>query len=365
MQMTQFEEKRFELVVIRAEDTVVVEPLRQRETCPKCHQILSSELSRLWHQFVHMDAYNGFLDGKFQIQLPDFEFVIPCPFSTCSLLFLDLIDARFHYLLEHQSCQLFCCGVRFSDYKTALEHLQGTGSVETEAWDQQKHFLKPVYICNCCNRTWSSRNEYVAHLHGRDHMCPDPVCKYIFETNEKCIRHFFEQHYKHLFLDSRHLLLNYKYFLRYQEKQEERAYGLYVCTTCQRRFRDNKGFQSHVASQNCEFFDRKFFVQVIACKCGHQFKYCYYQRDVLLRNLPVLREAMEHVEREAPFNNMPEDVCNIYRSIIVVIIDVNQRLINEKFTNYQRTSPLKHSSFTPRQMAKLLLEVVDYFWKIM
>lgn len=29
MQMTQFEEKRFELVVIRAEDTVVVEPLRQ------------------------------------------------------------------------------------------------------------------------------------------------------------------------------------------------------------------------------------------------------------------------------------------------------------------------------------------------
>lgn len=59
-------------------------------------------------------------------------------------------------------------------------------------------------------------------------------------------------------------------------------------------------------------FFLQFFVQVIACKCGHQFKYCYYQRDVLLRNLPVLREAMEHVEREAPFNNMPEDVVGIW-----------------------------------------------------
>lgn len=368
MQMNGFEEKLFGLVIRHHLDTVIG-PLRERGTCQKCHQILGNMHRRLWHQFVHLESYNGFLDGNYGAEdLPYFNYFVPCPFSTCSLKFADFIDAKIHYFMEHQCCQLFCCGIQFLDYNNALRHLADVeNSTQSGIWPKQRHCnnLVPIYVCKCCKIRWSSRTEYIAHLQGRQHMCPDPQCKFLFEDNERTIRHFFEHHYKHLTMDGRHLLLSFNYFLKYEQKQEERAKGFYQCEKCHRRFKQIKMLQKHRELESCMITDSKMFTPAVPCKCGHQFVYCYYQRDVLLRHLPTFREALTHIAQEAPFNGMPEDVCNIYHTMLRVLADVNDRLVREKYTNYQRTNTSKHSTFTQKQVAKILLGAVEYFTRIM
>uniref|UniRef100_A0A1I7TBK5 C2H2-type domain-containing protein n=1 Tax=Caenorhabditis tropicalis TaxID=1561998 RepID=A0A1I7TBK5_9PELO len=326
-----YEENQFHLKVKNPDD-VVVPALRQRSTCDRCLINCPTERARLWHQFVHVKAYNGFLSGKTYLEMPPFDYYCPCPNSTCHMKFEDFIDAKFHYMMDHKGLQLFCCGTRFPRYGDALKHIMENHGLK---WPKEEHDvgnLQPVYVCNCHQRAWPSRPEYTAHLQGKIHKCPDPVCKVFFQENEPAITHFFEVHYKHLVLDTRYVLLHYKAFEMHQEKHAERC---------------------------------NIFAPVIPCDCNHQFVYCYHQRDLLLRLLPVFREALEHIEREAPYSEMPEDVCNIYRTMLIVLADVHDRLLHEKYANYQRTCSLKHSKFARTQVAKILIGVIEYFANIM
>ncbi|KAF1769744.1 hypothetical protein GCK72_001561 [Caenorhabditis remanei] len=362
MSMTSFEEKLFGLVERSPIDT--------REMCPICRRMFPSVHHRAWHQFVHLESYTGFLDKNYGTgDLPFFNFFVPCPNSDCSLKFIDFTDAKIHYLLEHQCCQLFCCGIRFPEYSMALHHLVEAENMEARAsYRRHKHVinLQPLYVCKCCEKVWSSRMEYTSHLQGKHNMCPDPMCKHLFDDNEKTITHFFEHHYKHLWMDGRHILLNYNIFLKYDKTQEERSIGIYHCEHCYRRFKQRSDLQDHVEANICVATDRKIFSPAIPCKCGYQFVYCYHQRDILLRYLPIFREALEHIAREAPYSEMPEDVIQIYHTMLRVLADVNYRLNNEKYWHYQRTNSSKHSSkFSPRQISKILIGVVEYFVKIM
>lgn len=136
---------------------------------------------------------------------------IECPFTTCELKFADFIDAKFHYMTAHQSCHLFCCGMRFESYTSALSHFQ-----EGANWENG-HFLsvslvfayfagyrnpwpsplcfQACFSCHCHDKLWPTREEYIAHLQGREHKCPFPACRKLFKLNEQAITHFFSCHY--------------------------------------------------------------------------------------------------------------------------------------------------------------------------
>lgn len=356
MAMSDVEKKLFELSVKKPEDEVIP-ALRERKHCYTCFQPCNNEKIRLWHQFVHVESYEGFLEGKTDGDVPDFDYYIECPHSTCSEKYEDFIDAKIHYLMAHKRCDMFCCGNQFRSYSEVLRHL--------EQYPGHRNSLQPYYICICCNKVHGSREEHIKHLQGRIHKCPDPVCKAFYPTNERALRHFFERHYRHLAMDHRMLLLSFRHFQRYEEKREERCNGAFQCYGCHRRFYHFEGVQHHVNSKMCLNNDQKLFIPAVYCTCNYQFVYCYHQRDLLLRNLPILKEAMEHVEREAPYNRMPEDVIKIYRTIRRVLTDVNNRLNSEKYSNYYRTSSAKHSKPTPKQITIILLKTIDYFVKIM
>ncbi|CAL2028305.1 unnamed protein product [Caenorhabditis brenneri] len=370
MSMTVMEEKLFVLWNTGPGD-LVIGPLRDRHYCHKCLETFDTEHLRLWHQITHEPTYTGFINHLGQEKLPNFDYHIMCPFTNCELKFVDVIDCKMHYLLEHRNCQLYCCQERFTNFVVALDHLVEAKKREPAGrWPEPGHGINmcPYYVCNCCGKIWSSRNEYQCHLQGRHHMCADPVCKHIFEDNERAVRHFFETHYKHLTMDARQVLLAYQRFQDYEERYKERLRGKHQCNSCHRRFYREKSLMAHLEymkNGKCVLSNPAFFTPVIPCKCNYHFIYCYHQRDILLRQIPILREALEHIAREAPYNGIQEDICNIYRSMIFVLSDVLERLNQEKYKNYQRTDSSSHSRFTSRQVTLILLGTMDYFVKIM
>ncbi|CAI2298759.1 unnamed protein product [Caenorhabditis sp. 36 PRJEB53466] len=324
MKMSGYEEMLF---VLSKNEPVepVVPPMRK----------FPNESARLWHQFVHVKEYNGFLERSEHSGttiLPEFNFCAPCPHSKCNLKFFDFIDAKIHYLLAHQCCVLTCCGRRFHDYRAVLDHFECTFKCQNDDDNAERHYLNVMYVCNCCSKSWPTRTEHANHLHGREHMCPDPVCRRVFAENEHAITHFFDVHY-----------------------------GQLRCEVCLRLFNSAKRMRRHFEADDCIVDSKTTFPPVVPCSCGHQFVYCFHQRDFLLRTLPSFREAIESIAREAPYNRMPDDVIEIYATMIKVIGEVNERLLEEKYISYQRVDAFEHDDLSARQVADLLLGVVDYF----
>uniref|UniRef100_A0A8R1DTU8 C2H2-type domain-containing protein n=1 Tax=Caenorhabditis japonica TaxID=281687 RepID=A0A8R1DTU8_CAEJA len=115
-----------------------------------------------------------------------------CPWDECPHSFRDPQDLRIHYMFDHESVRLFCCGERYENYDLFLEHYV-TSPKET------RHATWSAHECWGCQKRFIDQHDFYEHAAGCEDQinpfpCPDPLCPMKYESLMESAEHFFLWH---------------------------------------------------------------------------------------------------------------------------------------------------------------------------
>ncbi|CAI2297466.1 unnamed protein product [Caenorhabditis sp. 36 PRJEB53466] len=115
-----------------------------------------------------------------------------CPWEECMHSFRDPQDMRIHYMFDHESVKLFCCGERYENYDAFLEHY-------VNAADTRRHFTWSARECWGCGKRSVDETEFYEHANNCDlqinpFQCPDPLCPMRYDSLTECVDHFYLWH---------------------------------------------------------------------------------------------------------------------------------------------------------------------------
>ncbi|KAF1770225.1 hypothetical protein GCK72_002043 [Caenorhabditis remanei] len=266
-----------------------------------------------------------------------------CPWTECPLSFQDPQDMRIHYMFDHESIKLFCCGKRYENYDSYLEHYCTT-------MNGDGHPTWMARECWGCGVRYVDANTFYLHAERCDAQinpfpCPDPLCGIRFEVLTDVVDHFYIWHDKAgaivfndvvyptrdsiqddlQLLDDGQLVVNYP--LR----------STYTCQLCHLQFATDKYYHEHISShvQNPQLWLAPTILYCSVCNT----KNCRFQRECLIRLLPDVIETARNIKVEDCQTNPILMIWRLYLSkksietlemVLVKLIAEHKRLEKEE-----------------------------------
>lgn len=226
----------------------------------------------------------------------------PCPWDDCPHSFQDPQDMRIHYMFDHESVKLFCCGNRFENYDSFLEHytqtLNGTGHatwMARECWGCGIRHVDAVTFYQHAERCGCQIHPFA---------CPDPLCGIRFEYLVDVIDHFFIWHDK-----AGSIVCNDAVYSTRESIEEDLQLfddgqlvvnyplkAMYKCGLCNIQFAADQHYREHVAT-HIENPHLWLVPTILYCvKCNR--KNCRFQRTRLIELIPKLIQVTKHIKVE-------------------------------------------------------------------
>uniref|UniRef100_A0A1I7UF88 C2H2-type domain-containing protein n=1 Tax=Caenorhabditis tropicalis TaxID=1561998 RepID=A0A1I7UF88_9PELO len=290
-----------------------------------------------------------------------------CQWNECPHSFQDPQDMRIHYMFDHESVRLFCCGNRYENYDSYLEHyvttMNGEGHstwMARECWGCGIRYVDAKVFYEHANHCVAQINPFT---------CPDPLCGIRFEVVTDIIDHFFIWHdpagaivcnevvYKDRMsiekdlplLDDCQLAINYP--LR----------ATYTCQLCHISFAADKYYHEHVIShvKNPHLWLVPTILFCVSC----QTKNCRYQREKLIELLPKVIHAARRITVEDCTKNpvfliwrlfLSEEFIQTMEMILIRLYAEHNRLLEEEETKMEKNEQKDHPLCEEKRLCYIL-----------
>ncbi|UMM14339.1 hypothetical protein L5515_002181 [Caenorhabditis briggsae] len=266
-----------------------------------------------------------------------------CVWNDCPHAFHDPQDMRIHYMFDHDSIKLFCCGTRYENYDAYLEHYVTTMNGEGHAtWMARE--------CWGCNIRLVDAASFYTHAEECEAQinpfpCPDPLCGIRFEYLTDVVDHFYIWHDKSgaivcnevvyptresiepdlKMLDDGQLVINFP--LR----------SIYTCHMCNIQFASEKYYQEHVS---VHLKNPHLWLIPTMLHCSHcHIKNCPSQRLSVINFIPKLIETIRDIPVYKCESNpclliwrmcLAKDFCEVMERILIKLVDEHRRLAIEQ-----------------------------------
>lgn len=266
-----------------------------------------------------------------------------CPWNECPHSFQDPQDMRIHYMFDHESIKLFCCGNRFENYDSYMEHYcqsqNGDGHatwMARECWGCGIRYVDAMTFYHHAERCDAQINPF---------PCPDPLCGIRFEILTDVIDHFFIWHDKSGAIVCNDVIYRTRESIDgdlqlFDDGQLVVNYPLratYICQLCQIQFATETLYAHHVAGhvKNPHLW---LFPTILYCD-DCQKKNCPFQRQHLIQFLPKIIDTARNLSVEKCETDpifliwrlfLSEEYIKTLEMILVKLVSEHRRLQPEE-----------------------------------